>query len=106
MGGRSPESESPTYICCRIYKMEYFVSGRVDTLKRFRYAAGLSAPLYLLALSLLRERIPGGLPFLVSVAIGPLVAAIFFVTYLLAWKRDDRVPDLLPFLVWGSAAAM
>ena len=80
--------------------------GRSDALKRYRYAAGLSAPVYLLALSLLRERIPGGTPFLLSAAIGPLVAAIFLVTYLLARKRDDRVPDLLPLLVWGSAAAM
>ncbi|MBP2683461.1 MAG: diguanylate cyclase [Deltaproteobacteria bacterium] len=82
------------------------MSGRGDTLKRFRYAAGLSAPLYLLALSLLRERIPGGLPFLLFVATGPLAASIFFVTYLLARKRDDRIPDLLPLLVWGSAVAM
>ena len=82
------------------------MSARGVALKRFRYAAGLSAPVYLLALFLLRERIPGGVPFLLSVAIGPLAAAYFFVAYLLARKRDDRVPDLLPLLVWGAAAAM
>jgi diguanylate cyclase (GGDEF)-like protein len=75
-------------------------------LKRFRYVAGLSAPMYLIALFLLRERIPGGVPFLLSTAVGPLVTAYFFVLYLLDRKRDDRVPDLLPLLVWGSAAAM
>ena len=75
-------------------------------LKRFRYAAGLSAPVYLLALFLLRERIPGGIPFLLFAAIGPLAAAYFFVAYLLARKRDDRVPDLLPLIAWGAAAAM
>ena len=79
---------------------------RSDVLKRFRYVAGLSAPVYLLALFLLRERIAGGIPFLVSVAIGPLAAAYFFVAYLLDRKRDDRVPDPLPLLVWGAAAAM
>jgi len=62
--------------------------------------------LYLLALSLLRERIPEGVPFLVSVAIGPAATAYFLVAYLLDRKRDDRVPDALPLLVWGSAAAM
>jgi len=75
-------------------------------LKRFRYAAGLSAPAYLLALLLVRERIPGGGPFLLLAAIGPLAAAIFCVRYLLARKRDDRIPDPLPLLAWGSAAAM
>jgi len=75
-------------------------------LKRFRYLAGLSAPAYLLALFLLRERIPGGIPFLLSVAIGPLAAAYFLVTFLLARRRDDRLPDLLPFLLWGCASAM
>ncbi|HEX9851259.1 sensor domain-containing diguanylate cyclase [Candidatus Deferrimicrobium sp.] len=75
-------------------------------MKLSRFAAAISAPLYLLALFLLRERIPGGVPFLLSAAIGPLAAAYFFVTYLLARNRDDRVPDLLPLLVWGSAAAM
>ena len=82
------------------------MSGRSDALKRFRYAAGLSAPVYLLVLFLLRERIPGGIPFLLSAAIGPLAAAYFSVAYLLARKRDDRVPDLLPLLAWGGAAAM
>jgi diguanylate cyclase (GGDEF)-like protein len=77
-----------------------------DARKRFRYAAGLSAPVYLLVLFLLRERIPGGVPFLLSAGIGPLAAAYFLVAYLLARKRDDRVPDLLPLLTWGSAAAM
>jgi diguanylate cyclase (GGDEF)-like protein len=75
-------------------------------LKRFRYAAGLCATVYLLALFLLRERIPGRGPFLLSAAIGPLAAAYFFVAYLLARKRGDRVPDLLPLLVWGGVAAM
>jgi len=75
-------------------------------LKRFRYVAGFSAPAYLLLLYLLRERIPGGIPFLLSAAIGPLAAAFFFVHYLLARKRDDRVPDLLPLLAWGAAAVM
>ena len=75
-------------------------------LKRFRYIAGLSAPVYLLALFLFRERIPGGIPFLVLTVIGPLAATYFCVTYLLARKRDDRIPDPLPFLAWGSAAAM
>jgi diguanylate cyclase (GGDEF)-like protein len=75
-------------------------------LKRFQYAAVLSAPVYLLALFLLRGRIPGGIPFLLSASIGPLAAAYFSVAYLLARKRDDRVPDLLPLLAWGAAAAM
>jgi diguanylate cyclase (GGDEF)-like protein len=75
-------------------------------LKRYRYAAGMSAPVYLLALFLLRERIPGGISFLLSTAIGPVAAAYFFATYLFDWKRVDRVPDLLPLLVWGGAAAM
>jgi len=75
-------------------------------LKRFRYAAALSSPAYLIALFLLRERIPGGVPFHLSVAIGPLAAAYLLVAYLLFRKRDDRVPDLLPLLAWGSAAAM
>ena len=75
-------------------------------LKRFRYLPGLSAPAYLLALFLLRERIPGGVPFLLSAAIGPLAVAYFLVAYLLARKRDDRVPDLLPLIAWGCAAAL
>jgi diguanylate cyclase (GGDEF)-like protein len=75
-------------------------------LKRLRYTAGLSAPVYLLVLFLLRERIPNGVPFLLSAAIGPLAAAYFFVAYLLARKRDDRVPDLLSLVAWGGAAAM
>jgi diguanylate cyclase (GGDEF)-like protein len=75
-------------------------------LKLSRYAAAISAPAYLLLLYLLRERIPGGVPFLLSTAIGPLTTAYFLVEYLLARNRDDRVPDLLPLLVWGSAAAM
>ena len=75
-------------------------------MNRFRYAAGLSAPAYLLALFLLRERIPEGVPFLITVAIGPVVTAYLFVAYLLDRKRDDRVPDLLPLFVWGTAAAM
>ena len=79
---------------------------RRDALKRFRYAAGLSAPAYLIALFLSRERVPGGIPFLMLTVIGPLAATYFCVTYLLARKRDDRIPDPLPFLAWGSAAAM
>ena len=75
-------------------------------LKRYKYAAGLSAPVYLLALFLLQGRIPEGVPFLLSVAIGPLAAAYFLVAYLFARKRDDRVPDPLPLLAWGAAAAM
>lgn len=75
-------------------------------LKRFRYAAGLSAPAYLLALFLLRERVPGGLPYHLSVAIGPLAAAYFFAAYLFARKREDRVPDRFPLFFWGVAAAM
>jgi diguanylate cyclase (GGDEF)-like protein len=75
-------------------------------LKRLGYAAGLSAPLYLLALFLFRERIQGGLPFLLFTAIGPLMAAYFFVVYLLARKRDDRFPDLLPLIAWGAVAVM
>ncbi|HEX7524522.1 MAG TPA: hypothetical protein VF357_09985 [Candidatus Deferrimicrobium sp.] len=75
-------------------------------MKRYRYAAGLSAPVYLLALLLLRERISGGIPFLLSTAIGPVAAAYLFAAYLLDWKRVDRVPDLLPLLVWGGVAAM
>jgi diguanylate cyclase (GGDEF)-like protein len=75
-------------------------------LKHIRYLAALSAPAYLLALFLLRERIPGGVPFLLAAAFGPLAAAYFSVAHLLAPKRDDRVPDLLPLLAWGAAAAM
>jgi len=75
-------------------------------LKRIKFVSALSAPAYLLLLYLLRERIPGGVPFLLSVAIGPLAAAYFLVAYLLARKRDDRVPDLSPLLAWGAAAAM
>jgi diguanylate cyclase (GGDEF)-like protein len=75
-------------------------------LKRFRYGAGLSAPAYLLALFLLRGRIPGGIPFLLATSIGPLAAAYFLAAYLLARNRDDRVPDLLPLLAWGGVAAM
>ncbi|MBP2685215.1 MAG: hypothetical protein H6Q81_120, partial [Deltaproteobacteria bacterium] len=80
--------------------------GRSDALKCFRYAAVLSAPAYLLALLFLREMLPGGVPFLLSMAIGPLAAAYFFVEYLLARYRDDRVPDLFPPLAWGAAAVM
>ena len=75
-------------------------------LNPFKYATVLSAPVYLLTLLLLRERIPERVPFLVSVAIGPIVTAYFIVRYLLDRNRDDRVPELLPLLVWGSAAAM
>jgi diguanylate cyclase (GGDEF)-like protein len=75
-------------------------------LKRIRYFAALSATAYLLALFLLRERIPEGVPFLLSAAIGPVAAAYFLSAYLLDRKRDDRVPDLLPLVAWGSAAAM
>ena len=82
------------------------MSGRGSALKSIRYAAWLTAPAYLLALSLFRERIPEGHPFLISVSIGPLAAAYFLVSYLLARKRDDRAPDPLPLLVWGSAAVM
>jgi len=77
-----------------------------SSLKRYRYAAGFSALAYLLLLFLLRERITGGVPFLFATAIGPLTAAYFFVAYLLARNRDDRVPDLFPLLAWGAAAAM
>jgi diguanylate cyclase (GGDEF)-like protein len=82
------------------------VLGRSDALKCFRYAAVLSAPAYLLSLFFLREMIPEGVPFLLSMAIGPLAAAYFFVEYLLARYRDDRVPDLSPPLAWGAAAVM
>lgn len=82
------------------------MSPRGSTLKRFRFAAGASAPAYLLLLFLLRERIPRGVPSLLSTAIGPAAAAILLVAYLLSRKRDDRVPDLLPLLAWGAAAAM
>jgi diguanylate cyclase (GGDEF)-like protein len=75
-------------------------------LKRFRFFAGLAAPAYLISLALLRERIHGGIPFLIPASIGPLVTAYFFVVYLLDRKRDDRVPDLLSLFIWGSAAAM
>ena len=75
-------------------------------LNRSRYFAGFSALLYLLALFLLRERTPGGVPFLLFAAVGPLAALYFIVDYLLARKRDDRVPDLIPLLAWGGAAAM
>jgi diguanylate cyclase (GGDEF)-like protein len=75
-------------------------------LKRFRYFAVLSAPAYLLLLYLLQGRIPGGVPFLLSAAIGPIAAAYFSGAYLLARNRDDRVPDLIPLLAWGAAAAM
>jgi diguanylate cyclase (GGDEF)-like protein len=75
-------------------------------LKLSRYAAALSAPAYLLALFLLRERIQGGVPFLLSAAIGPLAASYFLAAYLLARNRDDRVPDPYPLLAWGAAAAM
>ncbi|MHB1012423.1 MAG: sensor domain-containing diguanylate cyclase [Desulfobacteria bacterium] len=75
-------------------------------MKRFRYIGGLSAPAYLLVLFLLRERIPEGVPFLLATAIGPLTAAYFFVAYLLARNRDDRVPDPLPLFAWGAVFAM
>jgi diguanylate cyclase (GGDEF)-like protein len=75
-------------------------------LMRFRHAEALSAPAYLLALFFLRETIPGGVPFLLSAAIGPLAAAYFLTKYLLARNRDDRVPDPFPLLAWGAAAAM
>ena len=75
-------------------------------MKRFRYFAALSAPAYLLLLFLLRGRLPGGVPFLLFAAIGPIAAAYFFGAYLLARNRDDRVPDLIPLLAWGAAAAM
>ena len=75
-------------------------------MKCFKNAGALSAPVYLLALFLLQERIPGGIPFLLATSIGPLAAVYFLVAYLLARKRDDRVPDLLPLLAWGGAAAM
>ena len=71
-----------------------------------RYAAGLSALVYLLLLYLLQGRLPGGIPFLLFAAIGPLAAAYFLGAYLLARNRDDRVPDLFPLLAWGAAAAM
>jgi len=66
----------------------------------------LSAPVYLLALFLIRERIPGGFLSILFAAIGPLAVAYFSAAYLLARKRNDRVPDLLPLLAWGSVAAM
>ncbi|MHB1024793.1 MAG: sensor domain-containing diguanylate cyclase [Desulfobacteria bacterium] len=75
-------------------------------MRRFRYVAVLSAPAYLLLLYLLRERIQGGVPFLLFAAIGPLASAYLLATYLLDWKRDDRVPDPLPLLAWGAVAAM
>ena len=75
-------------------------------MKRFRYVGVLSAAVYLLSFCLLKDRIPGGIPFLLSAAIGPLAAAYFSGAYLLARKRDDRVPDLFPLLAWGAAAAM
>ena len=75
-------------------------------LKRFRYAEVLSAPAYLLLLYLLRGRISEGIPFLLSAAVGPLAAAYFLVAYLLARKREDRVPDLFPLLAWGASTAM
>jgi diguanylate cyclase (GGDEF)-like protein len=74
--------------------------------KRFRYAAASSALVYLLALALLWPRIQGELPFHLSIAIGLIGTAYFLVAYLFTRKRDDRVPDLLPLLAWGSAAAM
>jgi len=74
--------------------------------KRFRYFSALSAPAYLLALYFLRGRIPEGVPLLVAVAIGPLAASCLFIAYLRARRRDDRVPDMLPLLAWGGAAAM
>jgi len=76
------------------------------THRLFKYAAGLSAPAYLLVLFLLRERIPGGVPFLLYAGIGPLAAAYFTAAYLLARRRDDRVPEPLPLIAWGAAAAM
>ena len=75
-------------------------------MKRFGYVPGLSALAYLLALFLLRGRIPAGGTFRYSVAIGSFAAAFFFVKYLFARKRDDRVPDPFPHLMWGAAAAM
>ncbi|MGZ8432584.1 MAG: hypothetical protein ACXWWW_11610, partial [Candidatus Deferrimicrobiaceae bacterium] len=75
-------------------------------MKRFGYAACLSAPAYLLLLFLFQERIPGGVLFLLSASIGPLAAAYFFVAYLHARNRGDRVPDLLPLLAWVGAAVM
>ncbi|MBP2689684.1 MAG: diguanylate cyclase [Deltaproteobacteria bacterium] len=75
-------------------------------LKQIRYIARLSAPAYLLILHLLRERIPGGIPFLLSAALGPMAAAYLLAAYLFERKRDDRVPDPLPLIFWGAAAAM
>jgi diguanylate cyclase (GGDEF)-like protein len=75
-------------------------------LNRFRYLTVLAAPVYLLALLLLRERIPGWIPFHLVAAVGPLVTAYFFAMYLLDRKRDDRLPDLPALLAWGTAAAM
>jgi len=63
-------------------------------------------PAYLLALFLLRERIPAGIPFLLFAAIGPIATAYFFVAVLLDRNRYDRVPDLLPLFLWGAVAAM
>ena len=75
-------------------------------MKRLNHAAALSAPLYLFALYLLLERIPEGVPFLLAMAIGPVTAAYFFVSYLVARSRDGGVPAPFALIAWGAAAVM
>lgn len=79
---------------------------RSNALKRFRYIAALSAPVYLLGLFLLKDRIQAGGPFHLFAFIGPFAVGYFIVAYFLARNRDDRVPDLLPLVAWGGAAAL
>jgi diguanylate cyclase (GGDEF)-like protein len=71
-----------------------------------RYGAGLLAPPYLLVLFLLHARYPGGAPFRYAVAAGVLAFPSVLAAYLLARKRDDRVPEKADPLIWGGVAAM
>lgn len=82
------------------------MSGRSDALKRRRIVAWASAPAFLLALLLVRERVSGGLPFLAAAVVGPIAAVRFLVVFLRARKRDDQLPEPGPLLAWGAAAAM
>ncbi|MBI5904603.1 MAG: GGDEF domain-containing protein [Deltaproteobacteria bacterium] len=71
-----------------------------------RHSARLLAPAYILLLSLLRIRYAGGVPLAIAAAAGVLAFAYVLGAYLVARKRDDRVPETEGCLIWGGAAAM